>query len=1165
MALQKLVIRRIFTYRNYYEKLNAIPPIHRYFMATEQLHLNAVLTCDESGTIMTANIDCEVLFNQPGSQIVGAILSEKIQLESVVNIQQHFAAVSDAAKMNAHGKAIIAKSIGNNQAIELLAWLMEDDNNKKKQTKHTYLCHLKIIPNHSGNTPTNGSKNSLIEIIDDLQKNSISDRGAHYVFGRGLDALLEYTQSEYGFIGEILHNADKEPYLQTHAITNIAWNDETRSFFDMNAPSGFAFFNNNTLFGQTVTKGEVVIANSPKEHPKSGGLPEGHPPLNHYLGLPIRCNDELVGMIGISNRPNGYTQEIVDDLYFLMNFLGFLIKSYQNDRERKFIASKLQVQSKELNEANDLLRAVYESSRDIQFVLDSDGVIVKYHVHDDKDLYLPPVEFIGKKIHEVLPIQVAEQFKNAFNEAIASNALVSFDYMLPMPSGDCTYNARIILLEDKKTVITARDISAEKEKEFALIKATEAVVEMNKKLIFQKHAIDEHAIVSITDVEGDITYVNDKFCVISGYSREELLGNRHNIIKSDEHPDAFFVDMWKTISRGQTWHGDIKNTSKTGRDYWVMTTIVPTLDDKGRPLQYVAIRTDITDRKQAEDELKLTTENFERVFNLSAYMVCIASTEGYLLKVSPAFTETLGYSEKELLAQPFVAFVHPSDKQSTLDNLAPLSMGEPVIRYPNRYICKDGSTKWLEWTARNFESGGKVYAVAYDVTARKNAEAELERIAHYDLLTNLPNRVLLSDRLSQAMAQCERRKQSLAVAFMDLDGFKVVNDTYGHNVGDELLVEVAQRMKEALRVGDTLARIGGDEFIAVMVDLENIEDSEPVLKRLLKAAAAPVTLGDAVMQVSASIGVSFYPQDHGDAGLLMRHADQAMYVAKQAGKNRYHFFDTTQDNAIKTHGQSIDDIRAALDRREFVLQYQPKVNMNTGEVIGVEALIRWQHPVRGLVPPLDFLPAIEGHAISLEIGEWVIHTALSQINQWRSMGLTLPISVNISAYQLQQPNFSTRLAALLAAHPDVNPHYLELEILETSVLSDINQVFDTMSACHDLGVYFSLDDFGTGYSSLTHIKRLPAYLIKIDQSFVRDMLEDVDDLAIVESVIGLAKTFKREVIAEGVETIEHGVALLELGCELAQGYGIAQPINADDIPEWVSNWKAYDAWQAYKS
>jgi diguanylate cyclase (GGDEF)-like protein/PAS domain S-box-containing protein len=585
-------------------------------------------------------------------------------------------------------------------------------------------------------------------------------------------------------------------------------------------------------------------------------------------------------------------------------------------------------------------------------------------------------------------------------------------------------------------------------------------------------------------------------------------------------------------------------------------------DNAGEPSLSFGTLQDITERKQAEDELKLSTDNFERVFNLSTYMVCIASPEGYLLKVSPAFTGTLGYSEKELLAKPFVDFIHPDEKQSTIDKFKPLSKGVPVVRFPNRYTCKDGSTKWLEWTARTFDSGGNIYAVAYDITDRKNAEEKLEHIAHYDILTDLPNRELLADRLSHAMVQCQRRNQSLAVAYMDLDGFKAVNDTHGHDLGDKLLVELSKRMKEALREGDTLARIGGDEFIAIMVDLESIEGCKPVLERLLKTTAEPVTVDDTVVQVSLSIGVTLYPQDGVDGDQLMRHADQAMYIAKQAGKNRYQLFDAAQDSAIKILQQSIGDVRSALDRREFVLHYQPKVNMHTGDVIGVEALIRWQHPVRGLVPPLEFLPAIEGHAISLELGEWVIDTALRQIIHWRSMGVDLPISVNISAYQLQQANFIKRLSTLLAAHPEVDPHYLELEILESSVLSDISQVFDTMNVCHELGVHFSLDDFGTGYSSLTHIKRLPAYLIKIDQSFVRDMLEDIDDLAIVESVVGLAKTFKREVIAEGVETIEHGVALLQLGCELAQGYGIARPMTAGDIPEWISNWKADDSWQA---
>jgi EAL domain-containing protein (putative c-di-GMP-specific phosphodiesterase class I) len=295
--------------------------------------------------------------------------------------------------------------------------------------------------------------------------------------------------------------------------------------------------------------------------------------------------------------------------------------------------------------------------------------------------------------------------------------------------------------------------------------------------------------------------------------------------------------------------------------------------------------------------------------------------------------------------------------------------------------------------------------------------------------------------------------------------------------------------------------------------------------------------------------------------MLLRHSDQAMYVAKQAGKNQYHVFDTAHDDAVNIQRESLGNIRAALDRPDFVLFYQPKVNMSTGEVVGVEALIRWQHPAQGLVPPLDFLPIIEGHALSLDIGEWVIDTALSQISHWKSMGITLPISVNISAYQLQQVNFVTRLTALLAAHPDVDPQNLELEVLETSALNDINHVTATMNACIDLGVNFALDDFGTGYSSLTYLRRLPTNLIKIDQSFIRDMLTDTNDLAIVEGIISLAKAFQREVIAEGVETIEHGTALLEMGCHLAQGYGIARPMPANDIPAWLNDWKPDDAWR----
>jgi EAL domain-containing protein (putative c-di-GMP-specific phosphodiesterase class I) len=368
-------------------------------------------------------------------------------------------------------------------------------------------------------------------------------------------------------------------------------------------------------------------------------------------------------------------------------------------------------------------------------------------------------------------------------------------------------------------------------------------------------------------------------------------------------------------------------------------------------------------------------------------------------------------------------------------------------------------------------------------------------------------------------------------------------------------------MKDTMREGDTLARIGGDEFVAVLIDLDGVESCVPMLARLLEAAAAPVRLDDVVLQSSASVGVTFYPQAN-DVGAdqLLRQADQAMYQAKMAGKNRYHVFDAAHDSSMRVHHDSLERIRLALQRHEFVLHYQPKVNMHTGQVIGAEALIRWQHPERGLLAPATFLPVIEDNPLAVDVGEWVMDTALTQMQVWRSAGLDLPVSVNIGARQLQQSNFVERLQAILAKHPHVNPASLELEVLETSALADMAAVSKVIEDCTRIGVKFALDDFGTGYSSLTYLKRLHVAQLKIDQSFVRDMLQDPDDLAILQGVIGLAAAFKREVIAEGVETVAHGTALLQLGCELAQGYGIARPMPPEQLPAWAASWRPDVAW-----
>ena len=350
---------------------------------------------------------------------------------------------------------------------------------------------------------------------------------------------------------------------------------------------------------------------------------------------------------------------------------------------------------------------------------------------------------------------------------------------------------------------------------------------------------------------------------------------------------------------------------------------------------------------------------------------------------------------------------------------------------------------------------------------------------------------------------------------------------------------IAKRLRSALRDGDTLARIGGDEFVAVMTDLTAEQDCEPLLLRLLQVAAEPLQVSGQSLQVSASIGVTIYPQDGSSSEQLIRHADQAMYLAKQAGKNRFHLFDVASDAAIRIKRESLEQIATAIAQRELVLYYQPQVNMQTGEVVGMEALVRWLHPQRGLLAPSQFLPVIEDHDMAIAIGERVLDMALSQMAQWLAVGLRMPVSVNVFSKQLQQEDFVHKLRQALAAHPSVPSSALELEIVETSALQDMAQVSGLMHACAELGVRFALDDFGTGYSSLTYLKKLPAELLKIDQSFVRDMLEDRDDLAIVQGVVGLSKAFNRKVIAEGVETVDHGRTLLAMGCVLGQGYGLS--------------------------
>lgn len=570
------------------------------------------------------------------------------------------------------------------------------------------------------------------------------------------------------------------------------------------------------------------------------------------------------------------------------------------------------------------------------------------------------------------------------------------------------------------------------------------------------------------------------------------------------------------------------------------------------------------ERKITEEQLKLSAQ----VFKAAHEGIVITDEQGVIVDVNPTFCDITCFSREDVIGKK--PSILSSGKHSTdffvemwkLLIIQGYWQGELWNRKKNGELYAE----LLTISAIIDESGKTQNYIGLfsDITKSKEQQKSLELMAHYDVLTGLPNRSLFVDRYKQAIAHSKRTNTLLAVCFLDLDGFKPVNDNYGHLVGDQLLIEVAERIKSKLREEDTVSRMGGDEFALLLGDISSQPQCEHMLARLHRSLAKAFSVEGHKIIISASSGMTLYPRDNADLDTLLRHADQAMYQAKLAGRNRYQLFDFEEDLQLASKQQRLQEIQQALLNSEMVLYYQPKVNMKTGEVFGVEALIRWQHPEKGLIPPLDFLPITTGTEVEIKIGEWVIEKALQQIRAWNAIKLKLEVSVNISSYHLQSYSFISVLTRVLKRYPEVDSSHLQLEILESSSLGDLSAVRKVISSCRNqLGVHIALDDFGTGYSSLTHLRNLSANTLKIDQSFVIDMLDDADDYAIIDGIIGLANAFNRELIAEGVETIEHGLMLLLMGCEQAQGYGIARPMLADKVVGWVKNYQPNQKWVDY--
>ena len=562
------------------------------------------------------------------------------------------------------------------------------------------------------------------------------------------------------------------------------------------------------------------------------------------------------------------------------------------------------------------------------------------------------------------------------------------------------------------------------------------------------------------------------------------------------------------------------------------------------------------ERRRLDESLQLAATVFEHAHE----GIFVTDAEERILEVNPTFSAITGYSRDESVGRTpnmLSSGRHGHDFYSAMWK----AIGDTGHWHGEVWNRRKDGSLYLERLAISAVPGpdGKVeryVGVFADITRLKEQEERLEQMAYYDALTKLPNRVLLADRMGQALAHVRRSGGMMAVCYLDLDRFKPVNDAHGHSAGDRVLVEMAHRLKGTLRSGDTVARLGGDEFVIILSGLRSTDECDMLVLRILRCVTDPFeVVRGAAVTLTASVGVRLVPPDDADPDTLLRQADQALYAAKQEGRGRSHRFDAERDRQVIARRDQIASIAEGMRGHEMVLHFQPVVDLGSGRVRFAEALVRWRRPDRGLLTPGEWLDAIEDHELITRLGEWVLDDALRWCTRWRAHGLCSGVSINVSARELRDPGFPGRVREALRRHPGVDASHLKLEVLESAALSDMSTVTATMEECISMGVQFALDDFGTGYSSLTYLKRLPASTLKIDRSFVANMLRDPGDRAIVTGVVELAKVFGRASVAEGVETPGHAEALRALGCDMGQGYGIAPPMPAERFEEWARDWR----------
>lgn len=667
--------------------------------------------------------------------------------------------------------------------------------------------------------------------------------------------------------------------------------------------------------------------------------------------------------------------------------------------------------------------------------------------------------------------------------------------------------------------------------------------------------IVEQSPVSIetTDINGLITYVNQRFIDGSGFESSELVGNKPSILKSGYHNVALYDDLWKTITAGKHWVGEFYNQRKNGETFWERANIYPLKNTNNEISSYVAIKEDITKIKEDEKKLRLAST----VFQTATEAVMVTDANNLIVAVNQAFTIITGYQELEVLGKDpelLSSGHHDFDFYKEMrDELTGTGkwQGEICNRRKNGEVYYE----WLSITALKNQAGELESYVSLfsDITKRKKAENKIYHQANYDSLTGLANRNLFLDRFEQSLSVAKRDNTSVALLFVDLDGFKSVNDNFGHSKGDQLLKCAAQRIEGAVRTSDSVARLSGDEFAIMLCGDNDVYSNEKVAIKVLKELATPFQLAEKEAYVTASIGIAIFPDDGHLSEELLAKADSAMYKAKEKGKNNVQFFTKEMDIKAQQRRSLEIELRKSLKNNELVLHYQPIHELKTGKVVSAEALIRWLHPQKGLISPIDFIPLAEDIGFIVDIGDWVLAEACKQAKNWQNQfEFSLKISVNISAAQLHRPDFFDKLKCVLA-QSKLPPELLTLEMTESLLIEEDIHTLDKLQTIRDLGIDLSIDDFGTGYSSLSYLKRFPINILKIDRAFIKDITTNHEDEALTCAILSIAKSLNLKVVAEGVEEKAQCDMLAKHNCQFVQGYFFSKAITGEAFTAYISN------------